>query len=85
MDELQNKLGEFRKEKRSWTNEAVALRGQVKDAQVCFLYMVHYGALFADEFLTNELGNCALRHSWQREKNCLTILDLREFKFSLFR
>jgi predicted nuclease with TOPRIM domain len=35
VDALQDKLREFRKEKTSWTNEAVALRGQVKDAQVC--------------------------------------------------
>jgi len=35
VDTLQDKLREFRKEKASWTNEAVALRGQVKDAQVC--------------------------------------------------
>lgn len=38
VDELQDKLREFRREKISWTNEAVALRGQVKDAQVCFKY-----------------------------------------------
>ncbi|KAF8317163.1 hypothetical protein DL93DRAFT_2055741 [Clavulina sp. PMI_390] len=34
VDELQKKLAEFRSEKRSWTDEAVALRGQVADAQV---------------------------------------------------
>jgi len=33
VDTLQDKLREFRKEKTSWTYEAVALRGQVKDAQ----------------------------------------------------
>lgn len=33
VDELQKKLRDFRKEKISWTNEAVALRGKVKDAE----------------------------------------------------
>ena len=73
VDVLQDKLREFRKEKASWTDEAVALRGQVKDAQVCI-----------DSACVLELlarrgtnGDSCDRLSWLQERNFSMILASR--------
>lgn len=68
VDELQDKLREFRREKISWTNEAVALRGQVKDAQVCFVVSSENGCVF----------NLDLRLLWLRARSYSMTPDTRE-------
>ena len=46
VDQLQLRVASFRKEKTSWTAEAVSLRGEVKDAKVGGRHVHHIADTF---------------------------------------